>query len=93
MAPATFVDAEAIVVIGSSESNACMDCSRVYYHLIKQLALLFYDYVLTFKDEVQCIWQRDFSGTAATFMLLRYGTIVSAVFGCVLSFGNVDDHM
>ncbi len=41
------------------------------------LALLYYDFVITFPDEVKCIWQRKFSGATILFCINRYGTLLA----------------
>lgn len=40
-------------------------------------ALYCYDYVLTFSQEVRCIWQRRFSGASLLFVLNRYAVLVN----------------
>jgi len=38
--------------------------------------LLFYDYLLTIQDELQCIWSRSFSFVTVLFFVNRYGTLL-----------------
>ena len=44
----------------------------MYRHLIGIAALTFYDYILSFTQEVQCIWHRKFSWITVLFIVNRY---------------------
>lgn len=44
--------------------------------IIPALAVTMYDALLSFSRELQCIWQRKFSGVTALYVLIRYGTII-----------------
>ena len=43
------------------------------------LALLAYDYLLTFSGEIQFVWSRKFSGATVVFVLNRYVTLFSKI--------------
>ncbi|KAI0696084.1 hypothetical protein BC835DRAFT_1414477 [Cytidiella melzeri] len=49
-------------------ANSCM---------VAATTLLFYDYLLTFPDELRCIWSRKFSGATVLFVLNRYVSLIS----------------
>ena len=38
-----------------------------------------YDYLLTLDDEIRCIWRQKFTAMTATFMTMRYATLVYAI--------------
>ena len=46
---------------------------------LQLLALLFYDYVLTFPAEVRCIWNRKITGASLLFFVNRYCFLVFKV--------------
>ncbi|KAI0075825.1 hypothetical protein K474DRAFT_1676100 [Panus rudis PR-1116 ss-1] len=51
------------------------------------LALLVYDTILTFSQEVRCIWLRKWSGVTLLYTIIRYITLVDVtmqVFGYLL---------
>ena len=91
MLPLSLAGAEAIIFAGTSELNTYYIVILPHIFSSLQIALLIYDYALTFKDEVQCIWQRGFSGVTVTFVLLRYGTILDSILEGVYLAGNVGD--
>ena len=41
------------------------------------VALLFYDYLLTLSTELKVIWGREFSGVTVLFFLVRYSALIS----------------
>ena len=41
------------------------------------VALLFYDYLLTFGDEVNCVWRRRLSTATVIYLLMRYPPFLS----------------
>ncbi|CCM06021.1 uncharacterized protein FIBRA_08265 [Fibroporia radiculosa] len=43
---------------------------------VAAMMLLLYDYILTFAQEIQCIWRRKFSGATVLFFLNRYLSII-----------------
>ncbi|TCD64638.1 hypothetical protein EIP91_003840 [Steccherinum ochraceum] len=43
-------------------------------------ALLFYEYLLTFSDEIRCVWKARFSGVTLLYIFARYSTIAYRVF-------------
>ncbi len=47
------------------------------------LALLYYDFIVTFPDEVKCIWQRKFTGATVLFFFNRYGALLLQLFHLV----------
>lgn len=44
--------------------------------LTDDVALLFYDYILTFRYEVRFVWGRKFSAATALFLVNRYFIIM-----------------
>ncbi|KAH9888009.1 hypothetical protein C8Q73DRAFT_794442 [Cubamyces lactineus] len=59
--------------------------SDVYYFTVDNIcevagvALLAYDYLLTFSGEIQFVWSRKFSGATVVFVLNRYVTLFSKI--------------
>ncbi|KAI0659907.1 hypothetical protein C8Q70DRAFT_1053716 [Cubamyces menziesii] len=59
--------------------------SDVYYFTVDNIcevagiALLTYDYLLTFSGEIQFVWSRKFSGATVVFVLNRYVTLFSKI--------------
>ena len=43
------------------------------------VALIFYEHMLTFGDEVEMFWKRKFTGATAMFLLNRYLILISYV--------------
>lgn len=43
------------------------------------VALLAYDHLLTFAEEVQFMWGRTFSGATVVFALNRYTTLIGKI--------------
>lgn len=67
------------------------ESSHIHFHVvslvpgsrkahISSLALIFYDYAITFSKEVKHIWKQQLSGTSVLFFLSRYGTIADRMF-------------
>ena len=44
------------------------------------VAVLWFDFALTFTTEVRRIWRREFSGATLVFLLMRYIAVVERVF-------------
>lgn len=42
--------------------------------------LLYYDLVITFPDEVKCIWQRNLTGATVLFLINRYASLIVQTF-------------
>ena len=47
--------------------------------------LLFYDYVLTFGDEVRLVWKPRPNLSAMLYVSIRYSTLLRAMFGLIQS--------
>ena len=48
-------------------------------------ALLWFDCILTFQKEVQCIWQRRFTGATVVYLATRYLAVVQCILLVLLS--------
>jgi hypothetical protein len=43
------------------------------------IAMFFYDYTLTFGDEMQYIWRRPVTGIKILYLVLRYGVAIADI--------------
>ncbi|KAI0081451.1 hypothetical protein K474DRAFT_1703886 [Panus rudis PR-1116 ss-1] len=82
--------AEAAVLASSIRTNNMIFVSilskiifdNLLFFLISalSLAILVYDTLLTFPQEVRCIWQRKWTGATLLYSAIRYTTIVDMAF-------------
>ncbi|KAI0074689.1 hypothetical protein K474DRAFT_1601089, partial [Panus rudis PR-1116 ss-1] len=43
-----------------------------------------YDTLLTFSQEVKCIWRRKWSAVTFLYAAIRYGTLLEVAYGCAI---------
>ena len=55
--------------------------TRIFVNWYRPLytVLLWYDCILTFREEVQCIWGRRFTGATAVYLATRYIAAIERV--------------
>ena len=53
--------------------------ARTHSLILHTGVIVFYDTLLTFPREVECIWKRKWSAASALFLLNRYGTVVLSI--------------
>ena len=61
--------------------------------LTHDIALLFYDYLLTFEQEVRYVWRHKFSGATVVFFVNRYCMLAYTVIFSVNSLFTVTDQV
>ncbi|KIP10476.1 hypothetical protein PHLGIDRAFT_230998 [Phlebiopsis gigantea 11061_1 CR5-6] len=49
------------------------------YAIVALAAIVLYDYIITFRDEVQLFWQHKSNVVDALFYLNRYGTLIFGI--------------
>jgi len=54
-----------------------VDALTLTYPVAVALAMFFYDYTLTFGDEVQYIWRQPVTGIKILYLVLRYGVAIA----------------
>ena len=57
------------------------------------LALVYYDYMLTFSSEVRCIWMRKITAPSVLFLINRYLSLIffAIIFIQLVPFATADD--
>ncbi|CAL1698255.1 unnamed protein product [Somion occarium] len=81
--------------LGFTPDEMISQISQYYleaYITLAALVLAAYDTILTFSQEVCCIWQRKFTGVTLLYVVIRYGTILNIVLqgiGGIWSFESV----
>lgn len=71
-------DASPIFAVPVASGGEVLRVSRVHmFTATTNIALLFYDYLLTFSTELKVIWGREFSGVTVLFILVRYSALIS----------------
>ncbi len=65
-------------VAGACENYEIFYC-RLNFHILP--ALIFYEYSLTFLNEIRFIWRGKFSGVTVLFLLNRYTTLSNQILG------------
>ena len=53
--------------------------ARIHSLILHTPVIFFYDTLLTFPREVECIWKRKWSAATALFLLNRYSTVVLSI--------------
>ena len=59
--------------------NRAFRSTRIHSRFLQFRVIIFYDTLLTFSREVECIWKRKWSATAALFLLNRYGAVLRSI--------------
>lgn len=69
--------------------TALNDQMALRYCMFSCITILVYDVVITFKDEVSCVWKRrKLSGATVLFVLNRYSYLASMFFYVLTNFGH-----
>ena len=80
-----------VLVAASGEFSFChIPVPQAFKLLIPFLVLYFYDFLLTFSDEVSEIWPSKWSLTKAAWLLSRYGGMGIFVLDIVTAFAVTD---
>ena len=53
--------------------------ARTHSRVLYSRVIIFYDTLLTFSREVECIWKRKWSAASALFLLNRYSVVVRSI--------------
>ncbi|GBE83934.1 hypothetical protein SCP_0509930 [Sparassis crispa] len=69
---------------GDVEGIACYYCAVV--------CLLWYDYLLTFSEEVQYIWKSRLSVSSVLFYVIRYSALLSSICEVLATQGWLKNH-
>ncbi|KAF8498013.1 hypothetical protein JB92DRAFT_2985625 [Gautieria morchelliformis] len=62
------------------------------YAILSSTALLYYDYVLTFSEEVDLVWRRRLNWGKVLFLLMRYFPLFAQTFNTAVYLNNTADH-
>ena len=46
---------------------------------------MYYDYLLTFGDEISLVWNAPFSVATALYLFIRYGALIDTTLGLILN--------
>ena len=57
---------------GSKTRVVILGCSKLF----SGLGIVFYDYVVTFPNEIQCIWRRKLNVATSLLLVIRYTTLL-----------------